>query len=90
MMMLRKMGICMALLVLFLFGVMAVGRKGAAGRSNNNLLLHFSCLGSHGHIISALQKEQIIQPCGLGQVPVVNYFSKFLVNTTDWNWRGIK
>ena len=88
MMMLRKMGICMALLLLLLFVVMEVGRKRAAGRSNKNLLVDFSCFGSHGHIISALQEDQITPLCGLGLVPAVTYFSKFPVNITDWNWGG--
>ena len=80
MVMLRIIGVCMALLLLLLFAVLEAGRKRAACRSDRNLLVSLSCLGPHGHIIFALQKGQNTHICSFGMVPAMTYFSMFLVN----------
>ncbi|MHC4560833.1 MAG: hypothetical protein ACYTFW_07595 [Planctomycetota bacterium] len=83
MMMLRKMGIRMASLLFWLFEIMEEVRKSTADRSDRNLLADFSYSGSHGHTISALQKEQSTVFCGLEPVKAVNFFSMLFVTIAD-------
>jgi hypothetical protein len=89
MMVLRKTGVCMAVLLLLLSVTMEAGTRWAAGRSGKVLPTGFASSGSHHHGVCALQKKQSARPCILEPVAAAPHHS-LPVNLADQNWRGIK
>jgi hypothetical protein len=89
MMVLRKTGVCMAVLLLLLSVTMEADTRWAAGRSGEVLPRGFASSGAHHHAVCALQRKQVAQPRILGPVEAAPHH-RLPVDLTDQNWRGIK